>query len=69
MALIPSSYPPEHPAIIMAATGDIVTYGDLEAKSNQVAHLFRSLGCQRGDVVAVCLENHPLFLVLFWVYF
>ncbi len=66
MALIPSSYPSEHPAIIMAHSGETITYGELEARSNQVAHLFRRLGCERGDVVAVCLENHPLFLVLFW---
>lgn len=50
----------------MAGSGRTVRYGELEAMSNQVAHLFRSLGCERGDVVAVCLENHPLFLVLSW---
>lgn len=66
MTLIPSSYPKDHPAIVMAATGETITYGELEEKSNQIAHLFRELGCQRGDVVAICADNHPLFLVLWW---
>lgn len=66
MSLIPSSYPPEHPAIVMAESSQTITYGELEQQSNQVAHLFRDLGCQRGDVVAACLDNHPLFLVLFF---
>jgi long-chain acyl-CoA synthetase len=66
VSLIPSSYPRDHAAIVMARNGAIITYGELEDRSNQVAHLFRNLGCKRGDVVAVCLENHPLFLVLFW---
>ena len=66
MSLIPSSYSASHPAIVMAHSGETISYGELEEKSNQVAHLFRNLGCQRGDVVAACLDNHPLFLVLFW---
>lgn len=66
MYLVPSSYPKEHPAIVMANSGSVMTYGELEARSNQVAHLFRNLGCKRGDVVAACLDNDPLFLVLYW---
>lgn len=50
----------------MASSGETLTYGELEDKSNQIAHLFRRLGCQRGDGVAVLMENHPLFLVLSW---
>ena len=64
--MVPSEYPREHAAIVMASTGETLTYGELEDRSNQVAHLFRQLGCQRGDGVAVVLENQPLFLVLAW---
>ena len=35
---------PDKPAYIMAASGETVTYGQLDARSNQGAHLFRSLG-------------------------
>ena len=38
---------PDKPAYIMAATGQVTTYGEMEARSNQGAHLFRSLGLKR----------------------
>jgi long-chain acyl-CoA synthetase len=50
----------------MAQTGQTITYGQLEESSNQVAHLFRNLGLNRGDHVALCLENHPAFLTISW---
>ena len=43
----PSKHAQEHPdkaAIIMASTGETVTYGQLEERSNQFAQLFRSRG-------------------------
>lgn len=50
----------------MASTGMTVTHGELEASSNQVAHLFRELGLKCGDSVALCLENHPAFFKICW---
>jgi long-chain acyl-CoA synthetase len=35
---------PDKPAYIMAGTGEMVTYAELDARSNQGAHLLRSLG-------------------------
>lgn len=57
---------PEKPAYIMASTGETVTYGELEARANQGAHLIRSLGLKRGDAMAVMMENHPRYLELMW---
>ena len=57
---------PEKPAVIMAGSGEIITYGALEARSNQCAHLFRALGLQHGDTVAFCLENCAEFFDLVW---
>ncbi|HEX2494151.1 MAG TPA: acyl-CoA synthetase [Steroidobacter sp.] len=57
---------PDKPACISPATGEIVTYRQLDERSNRIAHLFRSLGLKRGDVIAVCLENHPLYLEIAW---
>jgi len=54
---IHSQTTPNKPACIMATSGDVMTYGELERRANQGAHLFRSLGLQRGDCVAVVLEN------------
>lgn len=56
----------DKPAIVMAASGLSVTYGELEARSNQTAHLLRSLGLQRGDVIALLLDNRPDFFDLVW---
>ena len=52
---------PQRAAYIVAETGQVVTYGELEADANRGAQLFRSLGLQRGDHLAVLLENHPDF--------
>ena len=52
---------PHKPAFIMAGSGVTVTYGELEARSNQVAHLLRKLGLKAGDHIAILLENHPRF--------
>ncbi|MEJ0065412.1 MAG: AMP-binding protein [Caulobacteraceae bacterium] len=43
-----------------------MTYAQLEARSNQGAHLFRSLGIERGDAVAFCMENTPRYYELLW---
>ena len=57
---------PEKIAYIMAETGLTVTFGELEARANQGAHLFRSLGLKRGDHIAILLENHPRFFQIVW---
>ena len=40
---------PDRPCFIMAATGETVTYGELNARANRLAHLFGAHGLQRGD--------------------
>ncbi len=57
---------PDKPAIIIAETGEIVTYKQLDDQSNRAAHLFRSLGLGYEDVVAFMLENGPLYHGLAW---
>jgi long-chain acyl-CoA synthetase len=57
---------PDKPAYIMAGSGETVTYGQLEARSNQGAHLFRSLGINKGDSVALFLENTPRYYEILW---
>ncbi len=65
----PSIYAKTHsskPAIIMAASGETITYGDLDARSNQVAQLLRARGIKVGETVALCMENHPWFFCIAW---
>jgi acyl-CoA synthetase (AMP-forming)/AMP-acid ligase II len=57
---------PQKIAYIMAETGETVTYAELESSANQGAQLLRSLGLQRGDHIAILLENHPRFFQICW---
>jgi acyl-CoA synthetase (AMP-forming)/AMP-acid ligase II len=53
---------PDKPAVIMASSGETVTFGELEARGNRVAHLLRDAGLRRGDHIAVFIENSPQLL-------
>jgi len=53
---------PDKPAIIMGSSGETVTFGEYEARSNRVAHLVRDSGLRRGDHIAVFIENSPRLL-------
>ncbi|MBU6406672.1 MAG: acyl-CoA synthetase [Alphaproteobacteria bacterium] len=57
---------PEKPLLIMAGSGETLTYGALESRANQAAHLFRRLGLGTGDCLAVLMENNPAFFELVW---
>lgn len=57
---------PEKPAVIMAGTGQVMTYGQLDALSNRFARLFREHGLSIGSTVALCLENHPQYFAVCW---
>lgn len=57
---------PDKPAIVMAATGEVTTYAELEAQSNRVAQLLRSRDIGIEDPVAVCLDNDALYFPLAW---
>lgn len=57
---------PDKVAHVMAGSGAAVTYAELDAAANQVAHLFVALGLEVGDHVAFCLENHPRYFELAW---
>jgi acyl-CoA synthetase (AMP-forming)/AMP-acid ligase II len=57
---------PERPAVIMGAAGTVVTYAELEARSNQVAWLARRCGLRPGDGLAVITENRPELLEAAW---
>jgi long-chain acyl-CoA synthetase len=57
---------PERPAVIFGTSGAMLSFAELEALSNQFAHLLREIGVARGDRVAVLLENHLMYLALAW---
>src|SRR5258708_18265815 len=53
---------PLQPAFIMAGTGEAVTYRELNARSNALAHLFRNRGLKRLDHYAIFMENNSRYL-------
>ncbi|MET0914757.1 MAG: AMP-binding protein, partial [Jiangellaceae bacterium] len=54
---------PDKAAIIMAGSGETLTYRELEARANQLANLFRSRGLAPGDHIALFMENHVEMIV------
>jgi long-chain acyl-CoA synthetase len=53
---------PDQPAIVMATSGETVTFGEYESRCNRAAHLLRAAGLKRGDHIAVLIENGPQLL-------
>jgi long-chain acyl-CoA synthetase len=57
---------PDKPALIVAETGETVSYAGLDARSNRAAQLFRSLGLGIGETIALFVENVPEFYDVVW---
>ena len=57
---------PDHPAIIMAPSGETVTFGQMDDYANRFAQLLRSRGLKRGDHFAVLMENNSHYLQVVW---
>ncbi|MBC5767936.1 AMP-binding protein [Ramlibacter albus] len=48
---------PDRLAVVMAGTGIGITYAELDARSNQLAHHLRAQGLARGDHFSIFMEN------------
>jgi fatty-acyl-CoA synthase len=57
---------PDAPAVIMGASGQVVSYGELDAASNRLAGLLRHEGFTTGGQVAILMENNAAYLVVAW---
>ncbi len=57
---------PDKIAYRMAKSGDSITYARLDQRSNQGAHLLRSLGVGTGDHIALLMENSLAFMEICW---
>jgi fatty-acyl-CoA synthase len=57
---------PDKAALIHAATGTTTSYGELDGRSNRLAHLLRAHGLKRGAHIALLMENNPRFLEVIW---
>ena len=57
---------PDKPAVVMAATGETVTYRELNDRSNQLAQLLFDAGLRFGDHIAVLMDNNARYLEVCW---
>ncbi len=57
---------PETPAIIIAQSGETITYAQLEAGSNRIAHLLRARGLRAGDSIALLSDNRIEYFEIVW---
>lgn len=57
---------PDKPAVILYPSGTVVTFGEMEARANQLAHYFRNHGLVEGDAVAILMENNEHMHTVMW---
>src|SRR6185503_930821 len=53
---------PDRPAVVMAGSGETITYAALEARSNRLAHLLQRRGLKPLDHYSIYMENHPRYV-------
>jgi fatty-acyl-CoA synthase len=61
-----ASTSPDRPAVIMADSNAMVTYGELETNSARLASALHQLGLRTGDVIAVLSDNAPEAFEIYW---
>lgn len=57
---------PDKPAIIVADTGETVTYGQLDTRSLRFARHLYDRGVRPGDHLAILSDNQPRALEIYW---
>ena len=57
---------PDKPAAIDGDSGAVLTYRELDRRSNQLAHWLHAQGLRRGDHLAVILENNLRYFEIVW---
>jgi acyl-CoA synthetase (AMP-forming)/AMP-acid ligase II len=56
----------DSPAVVMAESGAVVTYRQLDERSQQLAQLLWDRGLRPGDHIAILLENNPRYFEVYW---
>lgn len=57
---------PDHPALVIADTGETLSYRELDEGSNRFAQLLRARGLKPGDRIGVMMRNSPLLPIVYW---
>src|SRR5512145_410546 len=53
-----AQHTPEAPALVMADSGETVTYAELDDRSRRMAGALRARGVGAGDHIAILMENN-----------
>jgi len=56
----------DKPAVVLHPSGTVVTFNELEARANRLAHYFRRAGLVEGDAVAILMENNEHIHAVMW---
>lgn len=57
---------PDRPAVIMAGSGETLSYGALDTMANRMAHWLRAQELVAGDAFAVLMENNIHYHAIYW---
>lgn len=57
---------PDKPALILAETGETITYRDMEERANRGAHVLRAMGIGNGRTIALVCENRLEYFDIVW---
>lgn len=57
---------PDHPAIIMAGSGETVSYKQMDEAANRLAHWFSQQGLRDGDAFGLLMENCARYHEIYW---
>jgi long-chain acyl-CoA synthetase len=57
---------PGRVAAVLAETGEVLTYGELEDRSVRLAHVLHDAGLRPGDVLAVLTDNNLTAFEVYW---
>ena len=57
---------PDRPAVVMAGSGQTVTYGQLDDNSERLASALHGLGLRNGDVIALVSDNAVEAFEIYW---
>ena len=60
---------PDDIAVVNTVDGTTLSWAELNARSNQVAHFLRAQGLDTGGHVALFMENHLDYFVIAWATF
>ena len=61
-----ASIQPQKSAIINSDTGESLSYGELDKRSNQISSMLYEMGLREGDNVAIFMENNTHFFEIIW---